>query len=559
MSKKEHSYMDDSEHLANIFEERAEFLSKEELKSWTARTTRDDLVISKLKGPGAKLLSGPRGSGKSTLLRRAYFELIEEGGVLAVYVNYSRSLALEPLIYIQANAFYLFRQWVVMKIIVGLEQSFKEMAVEATHEFKTTAAYANRFIHDLEVGDIPEWLEYPIAPSELLSLLHSWTKSANCRRCVLFLDDAAHAFSLDQQRDFFEILRELRSRKVSAKAAVYSGITSYSPNFHVGHEAELLEAWYQPNDPKYLIMMREIVKRRLPFSRLSQELIDLMAFASFGLPRGFLNMVSQVLSVEDQKPTRRDTLKAISEHAESIRHIFQALALKLPRFKHFIEVGRELERAATDRIQTYNKNKSLREKAVIIAIQDPIPSELERILQFLEYAGLLRKGQSVSKGSDGIYQRYTVHYALLISTNSLNLGATYSLSDLILALSHRDAHAFARAKATTLLGNDYQTRCTLDMPPCPKCSEPRLVERQYFCLNCGTELTRASLYKELLNTPLENLPLTTNKIDGIKTYTNLRTVQDILSDDSQSIMNVPYIGKVWNKRIKNMAEEFVSV
>jgi ERCC4-type nuclease len=78
-------------------------------------------------------------------------------------------------------------------------------------------------------------------------------------------------------------------------------------------------------------------------------------------------------------------------------------------------------------------------------------------------------------------------------------------------------------------------------------------------LNCGTELTRVSLYKELLNAPLENLPLTTNQIDGIKKYTHLRTVQDILLDDSQSIMKVPYIGNSLRKRIKNMAEEFVSV
>jgi hypothetical protein len=54
------------------------------------------------------------------------------------------------------------------------------------------------------------------------------------------MDDAAHAFSQKQQGEFFEVFRELRSRRVACKAAVYPGVTSYSPNMQVGHEAELL-------------------------------------------------------------------------------------------------------------------------------------------------------------------------------------------------------------------------------------------------------------------------------------------------------------------------------
>jgi type II secretory ATPase GspE/PulE/Tfp pilus assembly ATPase PilB-like protein len=60
------------EALAGVFEERAENLSREELQAWTAETSRDRALLTKLKGAGAKLLSGPRGSGKSTLLRKAW-------------------------------------------------------------------------------------------------------------------------------------------------------------------------------------------------------------------------------------------------------------------------------------------------------------------------------------------------------------------------------------------------------------------------------------------------------------------------------------------------------
>src|SRR5262245_51006634 len=106
--------------LTSIFEERAEHLSADELRAWTAEGDRDRGLLRKLTGPGAKLLSGPRGSGKSTLLRRAYFDLTDDDHALAVYVNFSQSLALEPLFHKQANALQIFRQWVIYKIVVGV-------------------------------------------------------------------------------------------------------------------------------------------------------------------------------------------------------------------------------------------------------------------------------------------------------------------------------------------------------------------------------------------------------------------------------------------------------
>src|SRR3712207_3687975 len=65
---------DEGDLLASVFEERAEYLSRSELTQWTTVTDRDRTILSKLTGPGAKLLIGPRGSGKSTLLRQAYYD-----------------------------------------------------------------------------------------------------------------------------------------------------------------------------------------------------------------------------------------------------------------------------------------------------------------------------------------------------------------------------------------------------------------------------------------------------------------------------------------------------
>lgn len=322
--------------LASVFEERAEYLSEEELRNWTTLTSRDNQTIEKLVGPGAKLLIGPRGSGKSTLLRSAYYRLLKTREALPAYVNYANSLALEPLFHKNANALQIFRQWLVLKIIAAVSESFDAIAAPKPDDLISLASYSRAMIDGLATGAAPESFDRLISPGELGDSLEAWAGAIGAKRCVLLMDDAAHAFSPEQQREFFEVFRELRSRRVAGKAAVYPGITSYSPHFQVGHEAEILEAWYQPEELGYLESMRGLVQKRLPPDLAAklvdrQELVDYLALASFGLPRGFLNMLSQLFGLdEDQtgRPTRQRADRSISDHAESVRAIFLALRAK---------------------------------------------------------------------------------------------------------------------------------------------------------------------------------------------------------------------------------------
>ncbi|AWN17254.1 AAA family ATPase [Salinisphaera sp. LB1] len=553
--------------LLGVFEERAEYLTKKALYTWTVTTKRDQLLLKKLKGPGAKLLTGPRGSGKSTMLKRAYYDLLTNQTALGVYVNYSRSLALEPLFHKTGNAAQLFRQWVLAKIIEGVAETFSDLDETVPHSLSTALESSRELIEALEAGRALEQTDLSRTPSLLIRLLSDWLSTLDRNRVVLLFDDAAHAFSLEQQRDFFEIFRELRSRNISAKAAIYPGITSYSPNFHVGHEAELLEIWYEPDSEAYLGFMWEIFKKRIPDVLRTEfedreDLVDLVALAANGLPRGFLNMLSDMLLMDDAniaKPTRSSAMSAIADHAETVRGVYTSLSSKLPRFRHFIEVGKELESSITSTLQTYNRNKPLPKKAVTVAIAEPVSLELERILNFFQYAGLLRKKPSVSRGVKGVFQRYDVHNAIVVTENSLSLGKSYSVAELVDSLSKRDAHAFVRTRASSLLGSDYIDRCVLDLPPCDSCQAPRVKEEQRFCMNCGAELSDASVYQELINASIDELPLTDRRLSSIKSHTSIRKIQDILADDDLSIRKVPYVGEIWARRIRTYAEEFVSV
>ena len=555
--------------LTAIFEERAENLSQDELWKWSAETDRDRALLVKLKGSGAKLLSGPRGSGKSTLLRKAYFALLDEGQALPVYVNFSRSLALEPLFHTNANAPQVFQQWLVRKIVSGVWDALKLISSTVPAALNQIGAESVDYIQRLETGQDPPRVSRLISPSELLLLLETWSKAVGLSRCVLLLDDAAHAFSPEQQRDFFEVFRTLKSRHVAAKAAVYPGITSYSPYFHVGHEAEVLEAWYTPDDEAYLATMRSVAQTRLPeelYRRFEgkTEIIDFLALASFGLPRGFLNMLSYVLGVEDNanvKPTRRSAEHAVALQAESVRNIFSALRDKLPRLKNFVDVGLELQRAVAHALRSFNSTKAPgREKTTVVAIAEPIPTEISRILGMAEYAGILRRGSSVSRGVKGVFQRYTLHYSIVLTENSLSLGKSYALDDANRSLASTNAHAFVRVQVAGLLGPTFAERCTIDLAPCQKCGAPRISEDARFCMKCGAELKDVSVYDELIHADIDKLPLTPNKIRGLKTHTSLRTVQDILLDqEAIQIRKVPYVGPVWSSRIQTAAQEYVSV
>lgn len=554
----------DSEALVSVFEERAEHLSREELEAWTQLTDEDEAILQKVTGPGAKLVTGPRGSGKSTLLRMAYFRLLESSTMVA-YVNYARSMALEPLLHKRADALALFRHWLLLKIVIGLNRYCSDAQVTCPEDLRSAVRDARDAVRTLERGEVPPPSALRLSPSELVERMETWLEELGKRRAVLLLDDAAHAFSPLQQREFFEVFRELRSRHVSAKAAVYPGVTSYSPNFHVGHEAELVEAWYQPHGENYLAQMRALLTRRLPADLQRrfegrEELVDYLALASFGLPRGFLNMVANVLESSSQKPTRASAEQAVREHADQVRAVFRALNNKLPRYRNILTVAGELEAGAIRQLQAFNAPRDAESKTSMIGLDESSDATIERMISLLEYAGIFRRTTSVSRGEKGRFQRYFVHHAIMLSDGGYALGKSHTLVAAVAAMAKPPSSNFARAKPESLLGADYQNRCSLNLPACSKCGASRVSEQQLYCVQCGNELTDASVYESLLRRPIADLPLPPKKIEGILTHTSMRTIQDLLLDDEQqTVRRVPYIGPVWARRILTVAEEFVSV
>lgn len=468
------------------------------------------------------------------------------------------------------RALEYFRQWLIYKVIIALAESAAE---DCPKDLRKLAHDGTRFVNELQtsVGKIPRFAPTAIAPAELLTLIENWAESMGCSRAVLLMDDAAHAFMPQQQREFFEIFRALRSRTVACKAAIYPGVTSYSPYFNIGHEAEEIEVWIRTDLPEYLETMRAIFAARFPLTlqgSVRNDLIDLAAYASFGLPRNFLNILSDSIGDPDEEdetvtfvpPTLRKVREAIRRNAVRVRSLFDEVSRKLPRYENFIQVGQEVQDSMLASIRVTNRQRGKRSaKYIGVAIAQPWNAELSQVISLMEYAGVVRRLGSVSRGRDR-YEKVQIHTSLLIADNALGLPQTPSIEDHLVALRRQSADDFVRRQPVGVLTLDQRERCRLNLSPCPKCHSPRISEDSVFCYRCGTALTEQSVYIELLSSPLESLLLTPIKLQRILELTNLRTVQDVILDDAGlQLRTVPSIGSTWAARIKARADEFVTL
>ncbi|HXH78693.1 hypothetical protein [Nocardioides sp.] len=545
---------------------RAEDMSRQELERCTILTAREQTLLRKLKSPGQRLLIGPRGSGKSTYLRLARYALIDEGSALPIYVNYAKSLSLEPELRRDPSALAFFRQWVLALILRGLDETRSVLKTSISEHQTERLELATAVASAVERRRADQAPASDFTLTEVLDLLEEVCELSGRRRVVLLLDDAAHAFSPEQQREFFEIFGSLRSRVVSAKAAVYPGVTTYTPRFQVGHDVQVSDVWLDPSDPDFLEMMRDACEKRLDpeaMSRLRARrgALEYLALASFGLPRNFLGMVSQFLEEDDGSSLKNTTQlcdSAVEDSAAATIKVFLSLEEKLPRYKNFVAVGSDLVGASVEAINTYNAKRTGQTKVVSVLLQEPLPSEIDRILGLLEYAGVVRRSNTLSMGPKS-FRQVVIHYSLLLSAGALALGRNPSVELAIQGLTRRDSStARVRRTLSSLLGKDFLSRCKLNMAACQRCGTPREIPEARFCSHCGAPLSEASIYEELLSASIEKLPISQKQLDRVIAAGQINTVQDILTDEeNMKLLAADYIGPKRALQIKAIAEEFI--
>ena len=556
------------------FIEQAEYIDRQKFISLTAEHPYESEIMKKLMGGGAKLLIGPRGCGKSTLMRKAYYGLLDDTIVnsIPIYVNFKLALKMEPYYVNGPNASYWFRAWLVLKIFHAIWEVKSEKDTLRIPEGFPEKNKIENSINALEASTAQGYQIDQFSTNYLCQMIESLILENNMRRCVILIDDAAHSFSEKQQEDFFDLFRAIKSKNISPKAAIYPGITSHSANFHVGHDAEQIDAWVRPMGEGYEAFMLALAVKRFEGTGVdivsgNEEDIIFLAYAAFGIPRGFLSMLRAMFNSPETyigsngKLNKTKVLK-LSRIARDMSHaVYDSLNAKLPSYESYVENGSLIYQAIIAQIKAFNQGKPLEKQGMQFAIRNPIGPDLEKVFGFLQYSGLILSSGTILKGDKGSFSHFQVHIGDLTTENILAGNRTKSVKSFLSVIRAPKRQAWPRLTSTSIMETAGVTvdDFTLALPLCQVCGTPRSNNEAKFCSHCGSQLKPSSTYEALVKRDISVLPISTRMEKRIKENSHIRRVRDILTDSSRAtLLGITYIGKVRAQAIVGHAEEYVS-
>lgn len=556
------------------FIEQAEYIDSESFAELTIEHPKEESILRKLMGGGAKLLIGPRGCGKSTLMLKAFYQMLNtaDAQALPVYVNFKLALKLEPLYSKGANAPFWFKGWLTLKVIEALQKTIEQknnLDIPLTFPKKE---FIEKSLLKIEAG-ITEGVELELFSIPFLQKIIDETLSINLiNRCVLLIDDAAHAFSEKQQEDFFDFFRAIKSKSISPKAAVYPGITSHSPSFQVGHDAEQIDVWVKPSGEEYEVFMLELARKRFQGTQINlvdnnEDDIAFLAYCSFGIPRAFLGMLRAIYnSPESYINTDGSLFKAkilsLSRSGKEMSHrVYSSLEAKLPSLKSYVENGEFIYRILLDSIKDFNAGKERADQTMQFGIRSPLEPNLEKVISFYQYAGLIMPMGDFSRGENGVFSVYELHIGDLVTDNAIVSRRTKSISLFLEVLRAKKHQVWPRTfsnkilEATKLSGNDFK----ISLPQCQVCGTERPTPEAHFCSHCGSRLKSSSAYEYLADQDISVLDISSAMKERIKRNSQIRKVRDILIDSSrEQLLAIKYIKKARAVKIVGAAEEYVS-
>ncbi len=556
------------------FIEQAEYIDPQRFSQLSTQHPDEVGILRKLKGGGAKLLIGPRGCGKSTLMLKAFHEILSDDHILVlpIYVNFKLALKVEPLYSKNANAPFWFRGWLTLRVFDALHDILEQSSDLRAPSGLPARPDIMRLLSLIESGMTSDSEVEKYGVHLLQTIIDSCLQDNNLQRCIILMDDAAHAFSEKQQEDFFDFFRSIKSKTIAPKAAIYPGITSHSPSFQVGHDAEQVDAWVRPIGEQYENFMLEMARKRFEGTQINivesnADSILFMAYASFGIPRAFLGMLRTIYNnptsfIGSDRRLLKTKLLAISRSGRDMSNsVYDALESRLPPMSSYIRNGKLIYGVILENIKSYNAGRSIENQALQFGIRKPVDPELEKIFDFFQYSGLASYSGDVSRGENGVFSVYDIHLGELISGNALVGKRTKSIELFLASIRSPKHQAWPRTYSEKILEAAGLTKASfyLSLPQCQVCGTERSSPDARFCFNCGAQLKASSAYEELSGQDISSLPISSAMKRRIREHSQLRKIRDILVDKSrEKLMDIPYIKKARATKIVGAAEEFVS-
>jgi hypothetical protein len=517
----------------NELHTRSEDLRDDEVMAYLVATAKDRELIDRLKSRTPVVLRGSRGVGKSILLRAAQIELtrsFQHDRILPVYVSFLRAAVIKdpsPERYLAYMTSKICNRIVRAATSLGLTipsgstidslrgsssltgpSRMERLEARFENFFKRTPKGSTSF-------DVPD-------PEILKDAAEDLCESADLDRIVLFIDEAAHVFAPGQQRQFFTLMRDLRSPYISVKAAVYPGATAYGDSFQPGHDALQLTTDRDILDNEYLAVMRRIVLRqdesRSQTINQYGEVFDTLAFAATGNPRTLITTVSRATPFN--KRNAQDVIRQYYRNEIWADH--SALTERYPGHKPLIDWGRHfVEMTVLPELRA--RNARLSDSSSYLWVHKDAPPPVHSALRLLCYSGILQEGASGVRGASGIGSRYLV-----------NIGCQLAL----------DADPIAYG---------LNIRKSLDVRRMVEYGSKHLAFQPLdgFSMDDIEKYPSAGL-DLWLKKPITVLDLTLFQKEAFREL-GLRTIEDVLAADESLFTRVKYVGAVRSRQMRNVA------
>lgn len=424
---------------------RTEDIRPDEVGDYFVENNQDRRIIDDLKNRNPTILVGSRGVGKSFLLRMAQKELLDNfdsARVVPVYLSFVRSSLL------QSSDPEQFKHWMLAKIssaiiralqkqglLAALPRSARVLAGADVSEAGTTEieviteAYENSWRNPntpVDSGPVP-------TVDSLKDALEDLTEELNINRFVLLVDEAAHIFVPEQQRQFFTLFRDMRSHCITCNAAVYPGVTSFGDTFQPAHDATMLSVERDVLAGNYVNNMREIVEKQADAAVLKNiaqygRNFAILAYAASGNPRLLLKTLaaSPKVNATQVNETVREFYRSDiwSEHS--------VLADKYAGHREVIDWGRSfIENQVIPEIKNKNDSYLAADKATsaYLWVHRDAPAAVKEALRVLSYTGILSEQASGIKASRGeIGTRYIVNLGCLFSLESTPTSSAFEIA-----------------------------------------------------------------------------------------------------------------------------------
>lgn len=516
---------------------RTEELTKEQISDLYVASDYEQSIIEKLKSPTPVLLKGSRGVGKSFLFKICEIQMQEEFDskrVLPVTITFRKASLL------RSGNEYQFQYWMLGRICSELLRALKKIGLisSASSSFSGFCVKAdddNTRIDQIIQHFEDSWknpgvmVDADAIPSldDFLDTVEDICEELRIDRIVLFIDEAAHVFYPQQQREFFTLFRDLRSPYVKCNAAVYPGVTVYGDTFEPVHDAIEISINRSINDDHYVGKMKEMVLRQVKEGRLAtilsknSENFTLLAYAASGNPRYLLKSIDLAEKMDSASVNRvfreyyRGDLWA--EHTK--------LSERYPGYQKIIDWGRDfIENIVLPELK--KKNDSFIDEGVgkgttlYFWIHKNAPHEVKEALRILEYSGIVYEEASGMRATRSeIGTRYMVNIGSLLSLEATPTSVGIKI------VNNSDL------RRMTEYGANYPAYKNIQ--GCVVADQTIELQTQ---LNKDIELLDLSEYQK---TKLHEL--------------GLNTIGDLVNSSEESLKRVKYIADVRARMIKNSA------